>query len=80
MRSGTYERREAYLQGFGSCPIGDRAEAMLALAGEQVTKDVFATWHYGAAGPRDLVILATTAHQVDAVVRDVLLLFGRARR
>ena len=43
---------------------------------EQVAKDVFATFDYDAAGPQDLVILATKAHQVEAVVHDVPRLFG----
>ncbi len=43
---------------------------------EQVAKNIFATSDYGAAGPQDLVILATKAHQVEAVVHDVPRLFG----
>lgn len=43
---------------------------------EQVARDVRATDDYGAAGPQDLVILATKAHQVAAVAGELPRLFG----
>jgi 2-dehydropantoate 2-reductase len=41
-----------------------------------VARDVRATDDYGAAGPQDLVILATKAHQVAAVAGELPRLFG----
>ena len=43
---------------------------------EQVARDVRATNDYTAAGPHDMVILATKAHQLEAVAEDVPKLFG----
>ena len=43
---------------------------------EHVARGVRATNDYAEAGPQDLVILATKAHQVEAVARDVPKLFG----
>lgn len=43
---------------------------------EQVARNVRATDDYGAAGPQDLVILATKAHQVAAVAGELPRLFG----
>lgn len=43
---------------------------------EQVARDVRATDDYGAAGPQDLVILATKAHQVAAVAGELPKLLG----
>jgi 2-dehydropantoate 2-reductase len=43
---------------------------------EQVARDMRATDDYGAAGPQDLVILATKAHQVAAVAGELPRLFG----
>jgi 2-dehydropantoate 2-reductase len=48
----------------------------LADGSEQVAQDVRATDDYGAAGPQDLVILATKAHQVAAVAGELPRLFG----
>jgi 2-dehydropantoate 2-reductase len=48
----------------------------LADGSEQVAHDVRATDDYGAAGPQDLVILATKAHQVAAVAGELPRLFG----
>ncbi|MDB5860909.1 MAG: ketopantoate reductase [Ramlibacter sp.] len=43
---------------------------------EQVARNVQATDDYAQAGPQDLVILATKAHQVAAVAADLPTLFG----
>jgi 2-dehydropantoate 2-reductase len=43
---------------------------------EQVARNVRATDDYGEAGPQDLVILATKAHQVAAVAGELPRLFG----
>jgi 2-dehydropantoate 2-reductase len=43
---------------------------------EQVARNVHATDDYGQAGPQDLVILATKAHQVAAVAGELPRLFG----
>lgn len=43
---------------------------------EQVARDVRATNDYTAAGPHDMVILATKAHQLEAVAEEVPKLFG----
>ena len=43
---------------------------------EHLAADVRATDNYDEAGPQDLVVLATKAHQVEAVARDVPKLFG----
>ena len=48
----------------------------LADGSEQVARDVRATDDYGEAGPQDLVILATKAHQVAAVAGELPRLFG----
>jgi 2-dehydropantoate 2-reductase len=45
---------------------------------EQVARNVRATDDYGEAGPQDLVILATKAHQVAAVAGELPRLFGPA--
>ena len=44
---------------------------------EHVARDVRASDDYAAAGPQDVVILATKAHQVEAAASDVPKLFGR---
>ena len=43
---------------------------------EQVARDVKASNDYAATGPQDVVILATKAHQLDAVAASVPKLFG----
>ena len=43
---------------------------------EHVARNVGATNDYGAVGPVDVVVLAMKAHQVEAVAKDVPLLFG----
>jgi 2-dehydropantoate 2-reductase len=43
---------------------------------EQVANDVAATNDYAAAGPQDLVVLATKAHQLEAIVADLPALIG----
>src|SRR5512145_1239341 len=43
---------------------------------EHVARNVRATDDYGAAGPQDVVILATKAHQVAAVAGELPRLFG----
>jgi 2-dehydropantoate 2-reductase len=43
---------------------------------EHVARDVKATNDYAAAGPQDIVILATKAHQLEAVADHLPLLFG----
>ncbi len=48
----------------------------LADGSEQVARNVRATDDYGDAGPQDLVILATKAHQVAAVAGELPRLFG----
>jgi 2-dehydropantoate 2-reductase len=49
---------------------------LLADGTEQVAHRVHATDDYGEAGPQDLVILATKAHQVAAVAGELPRLFG----
>jgi len=54
----------------------DGMKLIMADGSEHVASSVRATSDYAEAGPQDLVILATKAHQVEAVARDVPKLFG----
>ncbi len=54
----------------------DGMKLVLADGTEQVARNVRATDNYGEAGPQDLVILATKAHQVAAVAGELPRLFG----
>lgn len=54
----------------------DGLRLILQDGSEQVARDVRATDDYGAAGPQDLVILATKAHQVAAVAGELPRLLG----
>jgi 2-dehydropantoate 2-reductase len=45
---------------------------------EHVARDVKAITDYAAAGPQDIAILATRAHQLDAVADHLPLLFGKS--
>ncbi|HUG22705.1 2-dehydropantoate 2-reductase [Piscinibacter sp.] len=65
------------VRGHNLAAIGARGMRLVAADGEELTaRNVHATDRYESAGPQDVVILATKAHQLEAVVDRVPLLLG----
>ena len=65
------------VRGANLAAIRERGLRLIMADGtEHLAADVRATDNYDEAGPQDLVVLATKAHQVEAVARDVPKLFG----
>jgi 2-dehydropantoate 2-reductase len=71
------ERVTFIVRGASLEAIRSRGIKLIAPDGrEQVAHDVAATDDYSAAGPQDLVVLATKAHQLEAIAADLSALIG----